>query len=371
MKRLVVGDIHGCWDELQHLLDVAALGADDEILSLGDFVDRGPGSLQVVEFLRTRPNSRALAGNHERKHVASFQGRGKAAPSQMIVRHQIGEERYPSVCAFFETLPLLIELEEALLVHGFIEPGVPLPEQRDSVLAGGMSGEAHLERTYERPWYELYEGDKPVIVGHLDYLATGEPLVYRDLIYGLDTGCCRGKRLTGLLLPEFRIVSVPSRMDYWQDQLDEHRRVVVSVSLALVRDDKVKFGEIPDVLSLVEDDAALASEDRERLDALASLLARGEQALALIDEHIRTRAGAILSELEQMHEYSKLDEKRRGQLFAVAVGKSPVGPQMHKVRTGTYSLEDLRKCLDRPAKAIALAQELGLTGGGTEGCADG
>jgi hypothetical protein len=74
-----------------------------------------------------------------------------------------------------------------------------------------------LRRKYEAPWFKLYDGEKPVVVGHHDYLRTGEPLIYEDVVYGIDTGCCLGGRLTGLLLPDFRIVSVPSRADYWSE----------------------------------------------------------------------------------------------------------------------------------------------------------
>mgnify|MGYP006212485299 CR=1 FL=1 len=49
MPSLVIGDIHGCYDELLALLDKAALGADDEIIAIGDMVDRGPKSAQVLD----------------------------------------------------------------------------------------------------------------------------------------------------------------------------------------------------------------------------------------------------------------------------------------------------------------------------------
>jgi len=99
MKTLVIGDIHGCFRELRDLLDKADLSSEDEIIALGDILDRGPDSPCVLGFFMTQPNARSLMGNHERKHVLSFQGRTRPALSQSITRRQFGEEHYPQVCA--------------------------------------------------------------------------------------------------------------------------------------------------------------------------------------------------------------------------------------------------------------------------------
>jgi len=216
MKRtFVIGDTHGCFTELLTLIGLAGLAHDDEIIALGDFVDRGPQTPQVLDFFRRTPHTRAIMGNHERKHVGAFDGRLKPALSQIIARRQIGEEHYPEAIVFFRQLPLFLDLPEALLVHGFFEPGIPLEHQRDTVLAGTLSGEFYLRKHYPVPWYELYDGTKPLVVAHHDYLRTGEPLIVRDRVYGIDTGCVHGGRLTGLLLPEFRVISVPARADHW------------------------------------------------------------------------------------------------------------------------------------------------------------
>lgn len=216
MQRLIIGDIHGCYDEFQALLDAAGLGDDDEIIALGDIVDRGPDTPRVLAFFAQRPNARSLQGNHERKHTRGARGELRPALSQLISQWQVGEAAYPAALAQMEALPVALELPEATLVHGFWEPGRPLDQQRESVLVGTLSGEGYLERTYPGAWYEQYDGPKPLIVGHRDYQRTGEPLIYHERVYALDTGCCVGGRLTGLLLPAFRLVSVPSQADHWR-----------------------------------------------------------------------------------------------------------------------------------------------------------
>ncbi len=82
VKTLIVGDIHGCWSEFQSLLDRAALGTDDQIISIGDMVDRGPESPRVLEFFRDTPNARAIMGNHEMKHIHAAGGETEAPPSR-------------------------------------------------------------------------------------------------------------------------------------------------------------------------------------------------------------------------------------------------------------------------------------------------
>lgn len=78
-----------------------------------------------------------------------------------------------------------------------------------------MGGDNLLRKRHKEPWYELYDGNKPLLVGHKNYSGTGQPFVYRDRVFGLDTDCVTGKALTGLLLPSFRFVSVPSRANHW------------------------------------------------------------------------------------------------------------------------------------------------------------
>lgn len=214
--RLLVGDIHGCFGEFLDLLDAAGVGDADEIIAIGDVVDRGPDSGRVLDFFRTRPLASSILGNHERKHLRSARGEIEPAPSQKITREQLGDA-YPDCLSLLATFPRHLELPEAILVHGFWEPAVPLEQQRDTVVVGTMSGEEYLTRRYTQPWYELYDGPKPLVIGHHDYRRDGRPLICRDRVYGIDTGCCYGTRLTGLVLPDFRIVSVAARADHWAE----------------------------------------------------------------------------------------------------------------------------------------------------------
>ncbi len=222
MRRLIVGDIHGCWAELQDLLDEAGLAGGDEIIAIGDLVDRGPDSARVVEFFRSRPGARSILGNHERRHVRALRGEVELALSHRLARRQLGDS-YVEAVGFMATLPLFLELPEAILAHGFWEPGVPLAEQKEAILVGTMSGESYLSKRHGRAWWGPYDGPKPLIVGHHDYMHDGHALIHRERVFGIDTGCCYGGALTGLVLPEFRVVSVRSRANHWGRLCAEQR----------------------------------------------------------------------------------------------------------------------------------------------------
>ena len=62
MQTLVIGDLHGCYLELQALLEKAGLGNSDSIIALGDIVDRVPETPQVLDFFKKTSHARALMG---------------------------------------------------------------------------------------------------------------------------------------------------------------------------------------------------------------------------------------------------------------------------------------------------------------------
>jgi serine/threonine protein phosphatase 1 len=209
-RRFIIGDIHGCWRTLRALLDKAGLNEADEVISIGDMVDGGGNSAGVLRYFRHTPHVCAIMGNHERKHVWSYRGQVAAGDAQVETRAQIGEADYPAALAWMAALPNYLDLPEALLVHGFYLPGVPLTGQPPMVLTGTLEGEALVRERCAWPWYEHYDGEKPLIVGHRDYTGQQQVLNFRDRVFGLDSRCVYGGNLSGLLLPEFRVVQVRS-----------------------------------------------------------------------------------------------------------------------------------------------------------------
>lgn len=220
MTQLIIGDIHGCYYELQQLLDKSGIGDDDEIICVGDLVNRGPEPLEVFQFFRDTPHATSVMGNHEWNHVRAVTGRLPPRFPTLLTRWMMGEH-YAEFIDYVQSLPLYLDLPDALILHGFFEPHVPLEEQEKRILLGVMSGEKYLQETYDNLWYSYYDADKPIIVGHRDYTDEQQPLLYNN-VYGIDTRCVYGGSLTGILLPSFEMISVPSRRDHWSKLQRKH-----------------------------------------------------------------------------------------------------------------------------------------------------
>lgn len=165
----------------------------------------------------------AIRGNHEHKHLPGAKGEVVLSFSQEIARKQAGDS-YPAFLCFFESLPYFLELEGATVVHGELEPdpAIWLVSQLPEILCGTRRGEHLLAEKFRVPWFEAYKGEIPVIFGHVYFHKNGEPLIYKDRVFGLDTGCVFGGRLTGVLLPSYTLVSVPRRGNHCRDLRREY-----------------------------------------------------------------------------------------------------------------------------------------------------
>jgi serine/threonine protein phosphatase 1 len=317
MQTLVIGDIHGCYKELQDLLQKAGLSEDDLIVSIGDCVDRGPDTPAVLRFFNEQKSRRLIMGNHERKHDRASRYEVKLSRSQIISKMQFGDE-YPKALKFMGSLPLYLDIPEALVVHGYYEAGLPVEQQLPSVLCGTMGGDKHLVELYSRPWYELYDGSKPILVGHQNYSGTDQPFVYQDRVFGLDTDCVTGKSLTGLVLPSFRFVSVPSRANHWL----QVRRLYTPPANSKPHPSWVEFPWEP-------------SELQELRDVITI---------------INKKATEIMQTLLSDPTYADLPARKQANLFSERTGTGKDATLLHLARLGQLNEESARKVLKSPDK---------------------
>ncbi len=328
-RTLIVGDIHGCFDELRELCDLVG---PDRVVSVGDMVDRGPDGPAVWRFFADREDTVAVRGNHEQKCFRWHRGELRPALSQRISRRQFGAD-WAEACAGFEGLPLWLELEEALVVHGFWEPGKRLDEQHPTVLVGTMSGARRIERL-DRPWYELYDGEKPLVVGHAVY-DEDRPLVWRDRVFGLDTGCVHGGKLTGLVLPDFRLVQVDARADYWG------ATKAANVDL--------KYAGVDP--ALMTWDAAEASLPWLQRDPAGH--SRAREVAAMLEEAGEAEA-ELLARVEREHAAAEvaLPAGYEAAAYARLVADSPIERLLHRRRVHGFGQDELRRRWRRPAELL-------------------
>jgi hypothetical protein len=316
-QTLVFGDIHGCFYELQSLLDKSGLGDGDAIIAIGDMVDRGPETPQVVEFFQKTPGASAIMGNHERKHVRAARHEVKLSISQQISQIQLSQ-KYLDALEWMAGLPLFIELPEAILVHGYLEPGIDLEHQNPSVLCGTIGGEKILHEHYDRPWYELYESSKPVIVGHYNYTNSSQPFIHQQNVIGLDTDCVTGKALTGILLPSFQFVSVPSRGNLW----------------AQVRQSYL---------------SAQRKKPTTRLPPTKPVWNEGHNGeLRELYQKLSEANDWMMQQTRNIPGFSELPPRQQSRLYADRIGRGVVQDLLQLMRQGKLEIELLRKIVHDP-----------------------
>lgn len=250
-RTLVVGDVQGCCDELEDLLAaVGFVSGSDQIVSVGDLVNRGPRSLDVLRIFRQLGGETVL-GNHETYllRVAAGGPRGDDTLDDVLSADDLPQ--------FLDWLvdrpePLVMLRGGWTVVHAGLPPAFSLPEdarrENDGVRAIWRSEEPLARRVAAiratpavqfmtrvrycnawgarpddddaedppgfSPWFDLREpGRAPIAFGHwarLDPKRAQRP----DLRF-LDTGCVYGGALTGWLVEEDRFISVPARQQYW------------------------------------------------------------------------------------------------------------------------------------------------------------
>ncbi len=206
MATIVIGDVHGCLDELQHLVGVLRPGPADDLILVGDLISKGPDSRGVVAWARESANVRCVLGNHELRYIqAAKQGRKPAEkPYDAETVRQLGPALDDAV-RYFETLPARIQTAHWMIVHAGFDPGKPVEAQPAEMLTNiRRLADGHT------PWYEVYDAPRLVVFGHWVHR---EPLL-RQNVTGIDTGCVYGNKLTALVLPERRLVSVRARREY-------------------------------------------------------------------------------------------------------------------------------------------------------------
>ena len=354
-RTLIIGDIHGCYEEMRRLIALADLGPNDRIIAVGDLVDRGPASPAVVDYFANEPRALALMGNHERKHIAGRRGDLKLTLSQIIARRQfeLAGISYDEAVDYMATLPAYVELPECIIVHGYLEPGVPLAQQRERVLTGTMGGGAYLKETGAWPWYKHYRGAKPVVVGHYNYLHGRHPLLYKERVYGLDTSCVRGAALTGLLLPGFRTISVHATRNHWVNVRAQHP------DLSARRKTPTQMGWKPLArwLQEAESKAARKKHDPAQYAYLArtrQVLEEAQGLLPYLQMQVQAAAAALSGELD-----GAFPPQRLAAAFDARIpAGSPLRSLLHLARRDLLTPEKVRDVTHNPDHVLTLVEYL-------------
>ncbi|PMB10479.1 serine/threonine protein phosphatase [Fischerella thermalis CCMEE 5328] len=202
-RRIVIGDVHGHYEGLMRLLDAIAPTSDDQVYFLGDLIDRGPQSAQVVNFVKDSPYQ-CLLGNHEQM-LLNILTKRIPTPTVQAWLYSGGQATVASYeeatiphdhLEWFDNLPTYIDLGDIWLVHAGVNPFIPLTEQTANQLCW-VRDEFH---SIEEPYFS----DKLMIIGHtITFTLPGVPpgqLAQGQGWLDIDTGAYhpRSGWLTGL-----------------------------------------------------------------------------------------------------------------------------------------------------------------------------
>lgn len=209
-RTIVIGDIHGCFDELTDLLNVVELKSDDRVVAVGDLIVKGEKNREVLDLFIDDPRFSSVIGNHDRALRQRWRGepvRLTKAQKVTSIELENDQERY---LAFLRSLPYIIDLGSHLAVHAGLRPGVPLDEQMASDMTELRTMGPNPSSRSGTPWYKIYRGDQVVLFGHWP---AAEPRQGEKAI-GLDTGCVYGGRLTAYIVESNEFFSVAARRAY-------------------------------------------------------------------------------------------------------------------------------------------------------------
>lgn len=237
----VIGDIHGCIDELVELYAKLRLLSLCGIYHAGDLVDRGPDSGAVIDFCREN-GIQGVLGNHEESILGwwrRYKEEGIVPNNKDKARtlSQLNDERV----AYMQSLPKLHVFDQfkTVLVHGGLWPGRGLHQQPHNIIRAqmihqdedklgrtrwwgkdapnGASKKTEAESYLEgwRRWYEIYDWDYNVVFGHSVFK---DPFVHESVAgakcVGVDQGGCFGGFLTAVILPDMQFVQVRAHRTY-------------------------------------------------------------------------------------------------------------------------------------------------------------
>ncbi|KAH9524295.1 hypothetical protein Btru_054071 [Bulinus truncatus] len=230
---LIIGDVHGCFDELQDLIAQAQNRIDSSdlfIIFVGDMLNKGPKNHEVLTLVReltAKGSATAVKGNHEESLLREYRSMNQDKNYKLSRKYQYLSKFSADDFRYLQNLPysLTIPKINSIVVHAGLVPGIPLERQclidvchmRNLVYAETMWGPvpiAHSKPEIGVAWASLWKGPQHVYYGH-DARRGLQDLPFAT---GLDTGCVYGQLLTGVIIDkngEKEFVTVHAKQSYY------------------------------------------------------------------------------------------------------------------------------------------------------------
>lgn len=262
----VIGDVHGCFDELVELLTKLGYEVADKqrgfslkpppgrkAIFVGDLVDRGPNSPDVLRLVMTGVEEETVLcvpGNHDMKLLRKLRGRNVTIAHGLAETLEQLEAETPAfheqVAAFIHSLVSHLVLDDGKLVvaHAGMKEsmqGRGSARVRDFALYGETTGEIdEFGLPVRLNWAAEYRGSAMVVYGHT-------PVPEPDWLNGtvdIDTGCVFGGKLTALRYPEKEFVSVEAREEYCVSKKPLATTTAPDLTAQQINDDSLDLDDV-------------------------------------------------------------------------------------------------------------------------------
>jgi serine/threonine protein phosphatase 1 len=212
-RTLIIGDVHGCFQELTHLLiSIKYQYKTDQLIFVGDLINKGPASREVLEFVFNH-KAQVVIGNHEMGLIRYIDQDIKDGHSLSTVKLSLGKDLHFWI-NWMRSLPSFIEYDDFTIVHAGKIPNKQFSEDDRTILCTMRTcdkSSKDFQNPVNPPWYVLYHESKLIVYGHNAALG----LVERENSIGLDTGCVYGRQLSLLSLPDRKIYQIDAARQYF------------------------------------------------------------------------------------------------------------------------------------------------------------
>lgn len=215
-RIITIGDVHGCLEELKQLMSLVGIPPDDQVVFIGDYIDRGDDSKGVVDFIinlkKQYPGQiNCLRGNHEDMfihflglgdghHGNSFLRNGGSFTLQEYglnldhlyaltdeeIQERVGKEHID----FYQSLEHILYTDEYIFVHAGITRSKKLEEQHPEDVVWVRYWETDIQPEEFDPFYN----DKTVVYGHTPHNLLKPEVIEPYKTINIDGGCVYAKR---------------------------------------------------------------------------------------------------------------------------------------------------------------------------------
>jgi len=250
-QRIIIGDIHGCFDELCLLLESIPFNpSTDQLISVGDVIGKGPQvrkCLQLLYFYKAL----VIKGNHELWYLKNnidihpnFRSKTSLSPSSQeeissapsvfsekslyISYKKIMDSTKFSHSSFGKQLsdqelatwihswPLYLEYPDLYIVHAGLDPRSGIPQESSSKILTQIrhwDGKGiNLNNETDPAWFDCFLPQKKVVFGHW----AKKGLIQKSSFIGIDSGCVYGNSLSAYCPEQDQIWQVKALKSYVQ-----------------------------------------------------------------------------------------------------------------------------------------------------------